>query len=172
MEPEGSWPCSQQPVTARHNHSAPSHPIFKAHFNFGPINHTRLNLPSGLFPSAFSLQRSTSKPRTNFSYPPCVPHAWSFHSPGFEYPKDAWSSSFCIYPPVISSFNASASSWTHYSRIPLACTYLCVSNRFHPRITGQTKSQFRFADGKQASHIYWMPRIYIIVQWRQSFSKF
>ena len=77
----------------------------------------------------------------NFSYPPCVPHACPSHSPGFEHPKDAWSSSFCIflYPSVNSSFNANASSWTHYSRIPLACSYLCVSNQGSPPYNGTNK---------------------------------
>jgi len=173
MEPEGSWSCSQQPATCpdpQPDTSTPHPPIL---FFLGSLQcYASKSSKRSL---SFSLQRSTSKPRTNFSYPPCVPHAYPSHPPGFEHPENSWNSSFCIffYPPVISSFSANASSLTHYSRIPFSLLFcLCVINHVSPRITEQTKSQFKFADGKQASHVYWMARIYIIVQWRQSFSKF
>jgi hypothetical protein len=81
-------------------HTLPSY-LFKAHFNIRPILRIRLNLPSGLFPSA--LQVSTSKPLTHFFHPPCVLHACPSHPPGFQHPKNtrhrahSWSSSFAVF---------------------------------------------------------------------------
>jgi hypothetical protein len=168
MEPEGSRPCSQQPATSpdpQPDTSTPHPPIlfFKVHFNVKPIHYSRLSSKQSL---SFSLQRSTSKPRTNFSYPPWVQHACPSHPPEFENPKIPWSSSFCIflYPPVTSSFNANASSWTHYSRIPVACSYLCVSNQASPPYnrTNKITVQIRRREaGKShllnASHLYYSP---------------
>jgi hypothetical protein len=56
MEPEGSWPCSQEPSTGPYpepDRSNPYNPILPLRSILILSTHLRLYLPSGLFPSGF-----------------------------------------------------------------------------------------------------------------------
>ena len=90
MEPDNSWPCSQQPAICSSPAPTVSNPLplTFTFFEFHPIAsyHLRPNLRSCFFPSSFTI-----KPNEGISVPPHACHIpCSSHPPSFDNPKIFW----------------------------------------------------------------------------------